>query len=298
MYKSSGSKHFSRFKKKGIKKLIRKKSPKKNRILKSVIIIPRKFKSILKRIFIFISETRSALGDKRECYICGKRLDFFMPYRSGFKSEFVKKFDIVGGRIDNFWCIYCRSHSRERHLFMFFDKLGLWEQFQNKKMLHIAPEKNIREEIEKLKLAKYILGDLNPLSKDVEKIDITNIKYPDNYFDFIICNHVLEHVVDDTEALNEISRVLVSGGRAVLQTPFSPVIEHTFENSNFNTDKLRLEYYGQEDHVRIYGKDFFAKIENAGFDLQITKNNNHFSMEDCDYYGVEYNEDLILVKKR
>jgi len=88
------------------------------------------------------------------------------------------------------------------------------------RLLHIAPEKNLQKALKAFSKIKYISGDLNPLVAD-RKIDITNINFENDYFDFIICNHVLEHVKDDRKAMCELFRVLKTEGFAILQVSIS-----------------------------------------------------------------------------
>jgi ubiquinone/menaquinone biosynthesis C-methylase UbiE len=38
------------------------------------------------------------------------------------------------------------------------------------------------------------------------------ITFEDNQYDVILCNHVLEHIPDDTKAMQELYRVLKPGG--------------------------------------------------------------------------------------
>jgi len=78
----------------------------------------------------------------------------------------------------------------------------------------------------------------------------------DNFFDFIICNHVLEHSVDDQKAMRELFRVLRPKGFAILQVPISKKAKETFENFTITSLEEREKYFGQKDHVRIYGKDY------------------------------------------
>jgi SAM-dependent methyltransferase len=180
---------------------------------------------------------------------------------------------------------------------MFLDKLGMWPEFENAVILHIAPERNLPTQIRKMKPNTYIVGDLSPADHEIIKLDVTSMKFPSNHFDFVICNHVLEHVADDTKAMREIFRVLQPGGRAILQTPFSRVLINTFEDPSIDSDELRLKFYGETCHYRVYGSDLFDKLEGAGFKLDIVKSDKYFSRHDCDYYGVNYEEDLILVRK-
>lgn len=97
------------------------------------------------------------------------------------------------------------------------------------KLLHIALEKNLQKVLKTFSKIKYISGDLNPLVAD-RKIDITNIKFKNNYFDFINCNHVLEHIQDDRKAMSELFRVLKPSGEVILQVPISKFNKKTFEN--------------------------------------------------------------------
>ena len=99
----------------------------------------------------------------------------------------------------------------------------------------------------------------------MQKADITNLEFRDNSFNAILCYHVLEHVEDDRKALGEIFRVLKPDGWAILQSPIDMDREFTFEDFTIKSPNERKEIFGQEDHVRIYGKDYSKRLENAGF---------------------------------
>jgi len=235
----------------------------------------------------------------KECPICNQKVERFLPYQyKKHKSDFIYKYKTIGSDVENFLCPNCYCHDRSRHIVMYFDAKDIWtNHIINKRVFHIAPETHIQQIISKLKTKEYVCGDLYPTNDTIMKIDITNIPYEDNHFDFIICNHVLEHVPDDLKAMSEIYRVLNKGGYAVLQTPYSPLIEESYEDKNIITDYERLKYYGQVDHVRIYGLDLFERLKSAGFKLNIIKNDELFDRETCERYGVNYREDLILVSK-
>ena len=100
------------------------------------------------------------------------------------------------------------------------------------------------------------------------KMDVTDIHYPENSFDVIICNHVLEHIPDDRKAMNELFRVLKPGGQAILQVPISLTLEKTFEDSTIITPEEREKVFGQKDHVRIYGSDYIKRLKAAGFKVK------------------------------
>jgi predicted SAM-dependent methyltransferase len=237
------------------------------------------------------------LGRRKKCIICSQTFSNFLPYEGNErKSGFISDLEIIGSDTKNFSCPYCFSHDRERHLFMYFDKLSLWKDLQGT-TLHFAPEKHLSRKISNLNPKSYIKADLYSTDDSVEKIDITKIPYPDNSFDFLICNHVLEHITDIQVAINEIYRVLKSGGQAVLQTPYSSILAQSFQDENIDTDALREKFYGQKDHVRVFGKDFFTLLEEKGFKLKLKNHLETLSEFDTYVFGVNSKEDLILVEK-
>lgn len=55
--------------------------------------------------------------------------------------------------------------------------------------------------------------------KNLHKITDSKLPFKDSYFDIAIAMDVLEHIKDDSEALNEWSRVIKQSGRLVLTVP-------------------------------------------------------------------------------
>jgi len=242
----------------------------------------------------------NGLGRSHECCMCGKRFFRFSKYRGGWKSfsAYLHNVKWTGSDFDHFWCPFCRSHDRERHLTLFFGKLAFWDRFANASILHLAPEKLLSSRIEACRPARYVKGDLIPSREGVTKIDVTDIPYAASSFDWILCNHVLEHVPDDARALRELYRVLKPEGIAILQTPFASGLEKTLETpAEINTDEKRIEFYGQEDHVRLYGRDLFDRIRAAGFRLELKKHGECLPDVDAARYGVNRDEPLFLCVK-
>ena len=133
-----------------------------------------------------------------------------------------------------------------------------------KKVLHFAPEQAFYKRFRKLKNLDYTTTDLNSPLADV-KADICNLPFESDRFDIILCNHVLEHIPDDTKAMSELYRVLKPKGMAILQIPQDLNREHTFEDNNITDKKERAKIFGQYDHVRVYGRDYFDKLRSIGF---------------------------------
>lgn len=123
------------------------------------------------------------------------------------------------------------------------------------------------DRFEALESLEYITADIeSPLAK--LKMDIHEIPLEDNSIDVIFCNHVLEHVEDDIKALNEIKRVLKPNGWAILQIPFFyPLRDKTYEDKSIIDPKEREKAFGQDDHVRMYGKDYGERLASVGFEV-------------------------------
>jgi len=135
---------------------------------------------------------------------------------------------------------------------------------------------------------RYITADIeSPLAK--VKMDIHKMPFADRSFDVVLCNHVLEHVDNDIVAMQEIHRVLRPGGFAILQVPFfSPVPEITIEDPAITSPRDREIHFGQDDHVRKFGKDYAARINRSG----LLAMPDAFAQEiiDAGRYGISRNE--------
>lgn len=132
------------------------------------------------------------------------------------------------------------------------------------KVLHFAPEQAFYKLFRNQKNLDYTTTDLFSPLADV-KADICNLPFQDNQYDVILCNHVLEHIPDDTKAMQELYRVLKPGGMAILQIPQDLSRATTFADDTITDQKERAKIFGQYDHVRIYGRDYFDKLRSIGF---------------------------------
>lgn len=111
-----------------------------------------------------------------------------------------------GKAMDNRMCPKCLSLERHRLLWLYLkEKTGFFTD--NLKVLHFAPEQPFIKRFRALKNLDYTTADLDSPIADL-KIDVTNIDLPDNQYDVVICNHVLEHVNDVNRAFSEIKESL------------------------------------------------------------------------------------------
>lgn len=252
------------------------------------------FYSICSRLYRFYK-----FGNSVYCCLCGKKALRFFPYRGGYKNipPLIRALDGVGSDVNNFGCPHCGCSDRERHLYLYLDRLSLWGQFQNASILHFAPEEALSKVIESMHPKKWIRADLFPTRPEFEKVDLLAIPYEDSKFDIVIVNHVLEHVPDDIKALKEIYRVLRPGGLAILQTPYCQKLEDTLSDNGIDNDNARLQAYGQEDHLRLYGRDIFTRIESTGFRSRTVSHQQTLSDVSPRYFGVNPEEPLFLFEK-
>ena len=132
------------------------------------------------------------------------------------------------------------------------------------KVLHFAPEQEFYKRFKKQTNIEYTTTDLLSPLADV-KADICNLPFEDNAYDIIFCNHVLEHIPDDTKAMQELFRVLKPGGMGIFQIPQDLSRDNTFTDDTIVDQKERAKIFGQYDHVRVYGRDYFDKLRSIGF---------------------------------
>jgi predicted SAM-dependent methyltransferase len=184
--------------------------------------------------------------------IDGKSFKTFLPYGYGKQRNNVLSPSTL-------------SLERHRLLWLYLkNETDFFNATEKKKVLHFAPEQAFYKLFRKQKNLDYTTTDLFSPLADV-KADICDLPFKDNSYDVILCNHVLEHIPDDTKAMQELYRVLKPGGMAILQIPQDLSRETTFSDDSITNQKERAAIFGQYDHVRIYGLDYFDKLRSIGF---------------------------------
>ncbi len=142
----------------------------------------------------------------------------------------------------------------------------------------------------------YITTDLNSPIADVQA-DICDLPFSNDEFDFIICNHVLEHIPDDKKAMQELYRILKTEGTAILQVPLKTDLKTTFEDDSITDPKERARIFGQYDHVRIYGMDYFTKLKTTGFKVEAVDYTKTFTQEEIETFRLPKNELIPVCTK-
>ena len=229
------------------------------------------------------------------CNYCQNEVAEFLPYRSNQQSQVMQSLNMIGSDIKNFGCPHCGSTDRERHLKLYCSALKILKK--NARILHFAPEWNFASYIAQFDPEIHIFADLHSKDLRFENINIEKIPYSDSSFDFVIANHVMEHVANPDSALAEINRVLKADGVAILQTPYSGRLQKTLNDPGINTDELRLEFYGQEDHVRLFGQDIFDKYS-AYLTPEVVSHQSLFGPGVAEAFGTNAQEPFFLFRKK
>lgn len=165
-----------------------------------------------------------------------------------------------------------------------------------KKVLHFAPEQAFYKRFRAMKHLDYVTTDLHSPLADV-KADICNLPFKDNDYDIILCNHVLEHIPDDTKAMQELYRIMKPGGYGIFQIPLDINRVETFEDDTITDQKERAAIFGQYDHVRIYGRDYFDKLRTIGFTVEEVDYTATLSDADVLRYCLAKGEVIPVVRK-
>lgn len=187
--------------------------------------------------------------------------------------------------------------SLERHRQMWLYLQNETDFFtKNYKVLHIAPEQEFLRKFKKMKNLDYTSADLFSPIVDV-KADILNLPFESESFDVVICNHVLEHIEDDRKAMSELYRVMKKGGWGILQVPMKNSLKKTYEDFSITEPKERQKHFGQYDHVRWYGMDYFDRLKSVGFDAEANFYSQKYSDADIKRFGLNRNEILPVVRK-
>jgi SAM-dependent methyltransferase len=227
-------------------------------------------------------------GNNVYCPCCEKGLTTFLPFGKPVRLNAV--------------CPYCGSMERHRLIWNFIFTQQNKLITERMKLLHIAPERAFFKKFLKEKRLQYFPADKfisnNHYSSKTKYIDIQDINYDNDFFDAILCCHVLEHVDNDIQAMKEFYRVLKPGGWAILQVPIDYNRTDTFEDSSITAPEEREKYFGQYDHLRWYGRDYPQRLMQAGFEVECIDFCGTFSKNDQNRFGLDCNDGIIYLCKK
>ena len=231
------------------------------------------------------------------CVLCNSHVEAFSSGGiAGIENvRLFKEHHIIGGGFrNNYQCPVCGGVDRERwQLWVLSKYTGIFSE--KCRVLHFAPEPHVSAYIAANPECEYYTGDI-VRGWAMHYTDILDIQYKDGVFDYVIMNHVLEHIVDIGKAMAEVKRVLKPDGKLVISFPICTDID-TLELPNVTTDKERLEIYGQEDHVRLFGRDYLDQIRRFGFEISVYTPKECCAPEEVERYGFIEDDVLMICRK-
>lgn len=228
------------------------------------------------------------LGKGKQCPLCGCQRRRFLPY--GYVTS-----------RENALCPNCLSLERHRLLWLWLVResdIGRGAMALPK-MLHIAPEVALMRKFRKMYAStpdRYVTADLESPLADMH-FDVQQIPLEAESFDAIICNHIMEHVEDDGKALSELYRIMRRGGWGVILSPVELEREKTFEDDTITDPAERTRIFGQYDHRRIYGRDYAARLREAGFEVYDIDYKNELSKAEQELYALPTDHLYIVCKQ-
>lgn len=242
----------------------------KSRIKNSVTYVT--FKE-WKKAYFRKRELSRYLGTACRCPVCGTRLREFKPmWKSFFRKAQEVGYVYPLSSIETFniaayTCPACDASDRERLYALYLDQaFAALDKQRRYRFVEFAPSIALRKKLEQCDFLEYRSADLVRRTVD-DRLDITDMRaYPDCSVDMFLCSHILEHVPDDRKALSELHRILKPLGFGIVMVPLVHGVDETHEDPAIDTPDLRWKHYGQDDHLRQYGKrDFLKRLEQAGF---------------------------------
>jgi SAM-dependent methyltransferase len=246
--------------------------------------------------------TRQPIQNKLWCSVCAHKPDSFLPLpdyyldnarRHGYAH--IGKGETISH--ETYSCPNCGASDRERLYALWIDQQIEKKRFtKGASLIHFAPEGALSKKLKELGHFDYKTADL--LMSDVDyKIDMMNMPFSDDGFDFFICSHVLEHVESDDLAIEELYRITKPSGCGILMAPIVIGLESTVEDPSVKDEAGRWRLYGQDDHVRLYAHDdYVKKICSHGFRVE-ELGEHYFGEEVFRALGLTPTSNLYVVTK-
>src|SRR5512143_51815 len=241
-------------------------------------------------------------GAEYQCPLCLSSLKSFLTLPREFRITLeirgrqftVSDFETLN--VDNYLCPVCRCADRDRLSALFLKRVP--RDLQAKKtLIHFAPERALSTFI--VRNFRYFYRTADLYRKDVD--DRVDIACMNNYeaasVDYFICSHVLEHVPDDTMAIQELYRILKPTGWGIILAPIIPELVETYEDTSKTTEAERLQHFGQKDHLRVYGKTaFINQLKSSGFQVS-QLGAEFFGIDLLERHGISNRSCLYVVHK-
>ena len=223
-------------------------------------------------------------GNNVECPVCNRSFRKFLSYGSNVAHR------------ENVLCPYDLTLERHRLMWLYLTNKSSFFTDDNLDVLHIAPEQCFLPYFKKQANLNYLTGDLESPIADIH-FDLHNIPLENDKFDVIFCNHVLEHVEDDRQCMQELFRVMKSGGWGIFQVPLDTTRELTYEDKRITSPEEREKHFWQKDHVRLFGLDYPNKLQAVGFEVEVYNPKIEIEADKLERYRLNPDEMLYIFRK-
>jgi len=219
------------------------------------------YKAIAARVAVRKNNGKMA---QKYCALCESPVQSWLLQPASQDLASMLQIGSAGPTLDNALCPNCSCDDKERHLWLYMDKVNLLGDLDAKRILHIAPEAGIERKIRALAPLEYVVGDSSPKRPEHRALNAEKLDFPDGYFDLILCNNVLAQMAHPDQALAEMARCLSPNGFLIAQTPYSPILRQTFELTIPINQQFSAYCFGKDDRVRLFGVDIVKLFQAAG----------------------------------
>lgn len=224
-------------------------------------------------------------GNKVECPVCEKSYSKFLSYGSSVAHR------------EGVLCPGDLTLERHRLMWLYLKDFSNFFTSQKLDVLHIAPEQCFHAKFKAQKNLNYLTGDLVSPIADMH-FDLHSIPLEDNRFDVVFCNHVMEHVNDPLQCMQELFRVMKTGGWAIMQVPQDFNRAETYEDASITSEEDREKHFWQKDHVRLFGRDYPDYLRKAGFEVEEFFPKEKIGADKVERYRLQPSEVLYIARKR
>jgi SAM-dependent methyltransferase len=239
---------------------------------------------VLGRLFEVLLTLRALLfvGTRYTCPCCRWRLRAFTHGGTSFQTR------------HRGYCPRCNSKARHRRIWLYLEeKTNLFTD--RLRLFHVSPKYSLSRRFIRMPNLDYVGMDLNDRRNINAWADIAATPIRSATFDAVICIHVLEEIEQDLVAMGELYRVLKPGGWAVISVP-TRLDQGTYEDPTITSPEDRLRAFGEQAHVRIYGRDLTERLEACGFQVQIDLGRN-IEQQTMEKYGLADDENIFYCTK-
>ncbi len=181
-----------------------------------------------------------------ECTICGWKGMRFKPafYKDGFG--------------DNLICEGCDSWGRHRRAWGLLQDGGYLKS--GLKILDTAPMKQLSQKIQQYHVS-YTSIDIEADRKPSIQGDLTKIPFKEKAFDLVLSMQVLEHIMDDKKALQNLISVTKDNGTLIISVPYN-------KKPGSVTREYGAPNWDEFGHVREYGMDVVERFKEEGLQIE------------------------------